>query len=115
MQFGQAVGPAGEDDLAEGGQFQDLRQDGRRAGAGADEGGSGVGVDVREDAGEMGGVPVVGVAVQQDEVGAETRGGPDEVGEQDGVGAVDAQTRFAEPGVQLEGQARGGRDPQQVP
>ena len=63
----------------------------------------------------MGGVPVVRVAVQQDQVGAEARRGPDEVRQQHRIGAVDAQARLAEPGVQLERQARGDGDPQQVP
>ena len=43
-----------------------------------------VGVHVREDPGEVGRVPVVRLAVQQDEVGAEARRGAGEVGEQDG-------------------------------
>ena len=37
---GRPVGAAGEEDLAERGQLQDLREDGRGPGAGADEGGA---------------------------------------------------------------------------
>ena len=70
---------------------------------------------MREDAGEVRRVAVVRVSVQQDQVGAEPGRGAGEVGEQDRVGAVDAQPRFAEPGVQLERQAGGDRDPQQMP
>ena len=49
VQFGQPVRAAGEQQLAEGRQLQDLREYGRRAGPGAHQGGPEIGVHVRED------------------------------------------------------------------
>ena len=115
MKFGQTMCAAGEEELAEGGELQDLGEDGGGAGPGADEGGAQIGVHMREDPGEMRRVAVVRVAVQQDQVGAEAGRRAGEVGEQDRVVAVDAQAGLAEPRVQLERQAGGDRDPQEMP
>ena len=58
-----------------------------------------IGVDVREDGGEVGGVPMVRVAVQQHQIGAEARGRtPSSADRRSAAG------RVAEAGVQLERQ-----------
>lgn len=111
VEFGEAVAVGGEEDLAEGGEFEEFAEHGRRPGARVAEGQAGVGVDVGEGLGEPAGLAVVGVAVQQDQGDAGRLDGADERGEEGGVGAVQGEVGIAEAGVQLEreGEGRAGR------
>ena len=79
------------------------------------EGEPDVSMDVREHLSQPGRLPVVGMAVQQDDRHPGGLDGGQEVGEQSGVAAMQAHVPVTEAGVDLQGQAEVEPRPQAVP
>ncbi|HEX4787323.1 MAG TPA: hypothetical protein VH372_02590 [Actinospica sp.] len=111
VELGQAVCVGGEERLAERGEFEDFLEHAAGAGAGVVQGQPDVDPHVRVGVREVGGLAVVGVAVQHHDLRALL---PDQAGERGEVHGVDPpkiQRAVAQSGVELQRQAVGRAAP----